>query len=152
MVAWYWLLVVAFVTFPAGFCLFALLTVAQVSSDAEAAHEDAGPDLSGLAVSRSGEVVPNETPIARAAREASEVGKPRPEEIEAARLVMARATGNPPDTYSLNCSGIYCHDCPLDKPCRDSAGSMTNAEEAEGARLWLSSHGIDPDAEIEAAR
>jgi hypothetical protein len=96
--------------------------------------------------------VGGETPIARAAREASEVGKPRPEEIEAARVIITRAIGNPPDKHSLNCSGIYCYDCPLHKPCDDSAGLMTNAEEAAVARQWLSSHGIDPDAEIEAAR
>ena len=159
MVAWYWLLVVAFVTFPIGFCLFALFTVDQVSSDSEAAHYDIG---TGYPVTKDmiqdTPRVGGETPIARAAREASEVGKESPARLkqlaDTCRLLIKFGTGD-------GIEEIRCRDCPGDYDSWNvnrpeyfhcACAGTIDPRCAEGARLWLSSHGIDPDAEIEAAR
>lgn len=82
---------------------------------------------------------PGESPIAREARKAAEVGAARPEEIEGARLILKYGTcsghmdircggddNNCPGPNS-RCDGWHCH------------------RQAESAHRWLLNHGINPD-------
>ena len=78
-----------------------------------------------------------ESPIAREARKAAEVGTARPEEIEAAKYASN------PDKHGLcDAPGQLCGICPAFNECCNSGDPKARSEVA---RQWLLDHGINPD-------
>lgn len=81
---------------------------------------------------------PGESPIAREARKAAEVGITRPEEIAAAKHIIK--TGS--------CGGIYCSVCPLhtNTILKGLYNCVALTADLDGwTRNWLLDHGINPD-------
>lgn len=118
----WWIVPLAFV---AGFSLAAF---AWVSSDP---HPE--KDESHSATRYAPE--PGESPIAREARKAAEVGTARPEKVEGARLILKYGT-------CLDHDDITCSNCP--GPNSAYVGWECHLP-VKSARQWLLDHGINPD-------